>query len=136
MDSSSQPPVQTSSASTAPPVQTFSFIAPPMQSAYEASFTPASVLHFAPTDVGRNLANMNVSNLQTSFVAAIHIASVDTIVPLSNTHQVISLKLTNTNYLYWWMYMKPNHLGQGVFQFVDGLLSCPPHVFAVDGTYL
>jgi len=26
-----------------------------------------------------------------------------TIVPLANTHQVVSLKLTNTNYLYWRM---------------------------------
>jgi hypothetical protein len=101
MDSSSQPPMQTSSASTAPPVQTFSFIAPPMQSVYEASFTPAYEPSTMQSDVGRNLANMNVSNLQTYFVAAIHIASVDTIVPLSNTHQVISLKLTNKNYLYW-----------------------------------
>ena len=37
------------------------------------------------------------------------------IVPLANTHQVVSLKLTNTNYLYWRMQMKPYLLGQGVF---------------------
>ena len=49
-----------------------------------------------------------------------------TMVPLSNTHQIVSLKLTNTNYLYWRMQMKPYLLGQGVFHFVDGSLSCPP----------
>jgi hypothetical protein len=53
-----------------------------------------------------------------------------TIVPLANTHQVVSLKLTNTNYLYWRMQMKPYLLGQGVFHFVDGLVSCPSsHIF-------
>jgi hypothetical protein len=48
------------------------------------------------------------------------------IVALSNTHQVVSLKLTTTNYLYWRMQIKPYLLGQGVFHFVDGLVSCPP----------
>jgi hypothetical protein len=48
------------------------------------------------------------------------------IVALSNTHQVVSLKLTNTNYLYWRMQMKPYLLGQGVFHFVDGSMSYPP----------
>jgi hypothetical protein len=53
-----------------------------------------------------------------------------TIVPLANTHQVVSLKLTNTNYLYWRMQMKPYLLGQGVFHFVDGSVSCPlSHIF-------
>ena len=53
-----------------------------------------------------------------------------TIVPLANTHQVVSLKLTNTNYLYWRMQMKPYLLGQGVYHFVDGSVSCPPsHTF-------
>jgi len=47
------------------------------------------------------------------------------VVPLSNTHQVISLKLTNNNYLYWRMQMKPYLLGQGVYAFVDGSYPCP-----------
>ena len=52
------------------------------------------------------------------------------IVPLSNTHQVVSLKLTNTNYLYWRMQMKPYLLGQSVFHFVDCSVPCPPsHIF-------
>jgi len=34
------------------------------------------------------------------------------IVSLSHTHQVISLKLKNTNYLYWRMQMKPYLLGK------------------------
>jgi hypothetical protein len=64
----------------------------------------------------------------------VHLASVDAIVQLSNTYQVISLKLTNTNYLYWRMQMKSYLLGQGVFHFVDGSLSCSsPHVVATDG---
>jgi hypothetical protein len=63
---------------------------------------------------------------------------VTAIVFLSHTyHQVISLKLTNTNYLYWRMQMKSYLLGQWVFGFVDGSNSCPPlHVFAVDGISL
>jgi hypothetical protein len=52
------------------------------------------------------------------------------IVPLSNTHQVVSLKLMNTNYLYWRMQKKPYLLGQGVFHFVDDSVPCPPsHIF-------
>ena len=46
--------------------------------------------------------------------------------PLSNTHQIVSLKLMNINYLYWRMQMKSYLLGQGVFHFVDSSLSCPP----------
>jgi hypothetical protein len=49
-----------------------------------------------------------------------------TIVPLADTHQVVSLKLTNTNYLYWRMQMKSYLPGQGVFHFVDSLVLCPP----------
>jgi hypothetical protein len=38
-------------------------------------------------------------------------ASIASIVSLTNTHQVISLKLTNTNYFYWRMQMKSYPLG-------------------------
>jgi len=48
------------------------------------------------------------------------------IIPLSNTQQVISLRLSNTNFLYWRMQMKPFLLGQGVYSFVDGTSPCPP----------
>jgi hypothetical protein len=60
-------------------------------------------------------------------------ASIASIVSLTNTHQVISLKLTNTNYFYW---MKSYPLGQGVFLFVDGSLSSPPppHMVVADGS--
>jgi len=55
------------------------------------------------------------------------------IISLSHTHHVISLKLTNTNYLYWRMQMLSYLLGQGVFGFVDGSNTCPsPHVLAGD----
>jgi hypothetical protein len=75
--------------------------------------------------------------LQPSSSAAATADSVANIVSLSHTHQVISLKLTNTNYLYWRMQMKPYLLGQGVFGFVDGSNSCPsPHVLTVGGTSL
>jgi uncharacterized integral membrane protein len=47
------------------------------------------------------------------------------IIPLFNTQQVINLKLTNTNYLFWHMQMKPYLIGQGVFSFVDGSTVCP-----------
>jgi hypothetical protein len=63
-------------------------------------------------------------------------ASIASIVSLTNTHQVISLKLTNTNYFYWRMQMKSYPLGQGVFLFVDGSLSSPPppHMVVADGS--
>ena len=52
------------------------------------------------------------------------------IVALSNTHQVVSLKLMNINYLYWWMQIKPYLLCQGVFHFIDDSVSChSSHVF-------
>lgn len=51
-----------------------------------------------------------------SIVPNTHLLGV-AVVPLSNTHQVISLKLTNNNYLYWRMQMKPYLLGQGVYAF-------------------
>jgi len=46
------------------------------------------------------------------------------IVVLSNTQQVVSLKLTNTNYLYWWKQMKSYLFCQSVFHFVDGSVLC------------
>jgi len=62
-----------------------------------------------------------------SDVAAVSTAL--SIISLSHTHQVISLKLTNTNYLYWRMQMLPYLLGQGVFGFVDGSNTCSsPHL--------
>jgi hypothetical protein len=48
------------------------------------------------------------------------------IIDLFNTQQVVSLKLVNINYLYCRMQMKSYLLGQGVFHFVDGSMSCPP----------
>jgi hypothetical protein len=71
----------------------------------------------------------------TSDVAAVSVAA--SIISLSHTHQVISLKLTNTNYLYWRMQMLPYLLGQGVFGSVDGSNTCPSsHILAGDGISL
>ena len=66
----------------------------------------------------------------TASIVPMH-SSLDTmnrsaIIPLSNTQQVISLRLSNTNFLYWRMQMKPFLLGQGVYSFVDGTSPCPP----------
>jgi hypothetical protein len=47
------------------------------------------------------------------------------VIPLSNTQQVINLKLTDFNYLFWRMQMKLYLISQGVFLFVDGSHSCP-----------
>jgi len=55
-------------------------------------------------------------------------AATTTLILLSNTQQVINLKLTNTNYLFWHMQMKSYLLCQWVFAFVDSLTPCPsPH---------
>jgi hypothetical protein len=74
----------------------------------------------------------HVSNSSSQvFAIPLHIMGTQTptIVALSNTHQVVSLKLTNTNYLYWRMQMKPYLLGKGVFHFVDSSMTChPSHV--------
>jgi len=88
------------------------------------------------TNGGHALLNQIHSPLpQPSSAATTDFAA--SIVSLPHTHQVISLKLTNINYLYWRMQMKPYLLGQGIFGFVDGSNYCPsPHVFAADGTYL
>ena len=57
------------------------------------------------------------------------------IASFSNTQQIISLKLTNTNYLHWRMYTKLYLLGQGDFHFVGGSFSCPlPQVANVKGS--
>jgi len=51
-----------------------------------------------------------------------------TLIPLSNTQQVINLKLANNNYLFWCMQMWSYLICQGVFLFVDGSTPCPsPH---------
>jgi len=89
------------------------------------------------TDVVHALLNPNNAPLLLSSSAEATAASAVAIVSLSHTHQVISLKLTNTNYLYWRMQMKPYLLGQRVFDFVDGSNSCPsPHILAADGVSL
>ena len=58
------------------------------------------------------------------------------IFPLSNTQQVISLRLSNTNFLYWRLQMKSFLLGQGVYSFVDGTSSCPPSYLISTATSL
>ena len=98
----------------------------------------ASVLQWPqPTDVGHALFNPNNAPLQPPSSAEATTTSAAAIVSLSHTHQVISLKLTNTNNLYWRMQMKPYLLGQGVFGFVDGSNSCPsPHILVADDVSL
>jgi hypothetical protein len=73
-------------------------------------------------------AEQNHGSFSHVFGVPLHIMGTTTpdIVALSNTHQVVSLKLTTTNYLYWRMQMKSYLLGQCVFHFVNGSVSCPP----------
>jgi hypothetical protein len=68
---------------------------------------------------------------------AVVVSAAASIISPSHTHQVISLKLTNTNYLYWRMQMLSYLLGQGVVGFVDGSNTCPSsHVLAGYGISL
>jgi hypothetical protein len=99
MDSSSQPPV--AALSTKLPVLVSSSAVAPVS--FSASILPWP----QPTDGGHALFNPNNTPL-------LQPSSVTAIVSLSHTYQVISLKLTNTNYLYWQMQMKPYLLGKGV----------------------
>jgi hypothetical protein len=68
--------------------------------------------------------NVSASSLNINAVMLPSVATV-AVIPLSNTQQVINLKLTNSNYLFWRMQMKPYLIGQWVFSFVDGSHSCP-----------
>jgi len=71
------------------------------------------------------------SALQSSFSSVAQsvmygVSTTASIIPLPNTHQVVSLKLSNHNFLYWRKQMKPFLLGQCVYSFVDGTSPCPP----------
>ena len=70
------------------------------------------------------LAEQNNDSSSHVFVVPLHIIGTSTsaIVALSNIHQVVSLKLMNTNYLYWRMQMKTYFFGQSVFHFISGLV--------------
>jgi len=115
---SAAPAVQLSSS---PVVQPSFLAAPPMLS------SAASSPRFSSAMAGERLL------LQPTSVAS----TTASIISLSHTYQVISLKLTNTNYLYWRIQMLPYLLGQGVFGFVDGSNTCPStHVLAHDGISL
>jgi hypothetical protein len=83
---------------------------------------------------GASLAAAKIELPQTSSLDVMTaMTKVPDIIHLPNTQQVISLKLSNTNFLYWRMQMKPFLFSQGVFPFVDGSLPCPPsHVISVD----
>jgi len=126
-----QPPIA-SSSSAALAVQTSSPTVAPLSSSAASSPVFSSAVAGEQT-----LFNpYNTSFLQPTSDAA-SVSAAASIISLSHTHQVISLKLTNTNYLYWRMQMLSYLLGQGVFGFVDGSNTCPsPHVLAGDGTSL
>jgi hypothetical protein len=102
-------PAAISSSAAAPVVPSCTPAAGPLSSS-------ASVLQWPQhTDVGHALLNQfnpNNAPLLPASSAEATAASAVAIVSLSHTHQVISLKLTNTNYLYWRMQMKPYLLGQ------------------------
>ncbi|KAJ6941994.1 hypothetical protein NC652_007932 [Populus alba x Populus x berolinensis] len=97
--------------SSSPTVQPSSLAAPPLLS------SAASSPGFSSSMAGECLLLQPMPAASTAFTAT-------SIISLSHTHQVISLKLTKTNYLYWRMQMLPYLLGQGVFGFVDGSNTC------------
>lgn len=73
--------------------------------------TPASlVVSATPGMLPLPLTTSVAQNFIASIKINIHFSGVF-VVPLLNTHQIISLKLTNNNYLYWRMQMKPYFLG-------------------------
>jgi len=126
-----QPPITSSSA--APAVHTSSLAATPLSSSatsphvFSSPVVAGEHTFFNP----HNTPFLQLASDATSVFAATAIIS------FSHTHQVISLKLANTNYLYWCMQMMSYLLGQRVFGFVDGSNTCPsPHVLAADGTSL
>ena len=142
MDSSQPAALSSSAAAPAVPPPSLQF----SSSAAGQLSSSASIMQWPQhTNIGHALLNpdnaplLNPDNapLLPSSSAEITAASAVAIVSLSHTDQVISMKLTNTNYLYWRMQMKPYLLGQGVFGFVDGSNSCPsPHIPAADGATL
>jgi hypothetical protein len=129
MDFSSQPQVASLSAALAVLASS---------SAAALASSNAFVLSWPqPIDGDHTLFNPTNSLLLQPFFDVVTTDFTASIVSLSYTHHIISLKLTNTNYLYCRMQMKPYLLGQGVFSFVDGSNFCPsPHVLAADGTSL
>jgi hypothetical protein len=88
-----------------------------------SSTSPTSFSLVAPVSTSVPVFTHNVALSASSVPAA-----PTTIIPLSNTQQVINLKLTNTNYLFWRIQMKLYLIGQGLFFFVNGSTMCPsPH---------
>jgi len=121
MDFSSQSQVASLSAAPAMPAS--------FSAATLASSNAFVLLWPQPIDGGHALFNPTNSLLLQPFSAAATADFAASIVSLSYTHHVISLRLTNTNYLYCRMQMKSYLLSQGVFNFFDGSNSClSPHV--------
>jgi len=77
-----------------------------------SSTSPTSFSLVAPVSTSVPVFTHNVALSASSVPAA-----PTTIIPLSNTQQVINLKLTNTNYLFWRIQMKLYLIGQGLFFF-------------------
>ncbi|KAM2263762.1 hypothetical protein FF2_039442 [Malus domestica] len=59
--------------------------------------------------------------------------SSSTISPISipNISHLISVKLSETNFLVWESQVKPFLLGQNLWLFVDGSYACPPSLYFV-----
>ena len=92
MDSSSQPPVISPSVATAVPAPS---------PAISPQSSSASILPWPqPSAGGHTLFNPNNTPLLQPSSDTVYVASAAAIIFLFHTHQVISLKLTNTNYLY------------------------------------
>jgi hypothetical protein len=121
------PPLQYSSVispTNFTPASYFSSSNIPIMDAFVAAITMNNDNSSSPT----SSLNALVSSNNVVMTATIVSATKTVIIPLSNTRQVINLKLTNTNDLFWRIQMKPYLIGQGVFSFIDGSTICHfPH---------
>ena len=122
-----------------PPYTSLNSVAPAVQLSFsptvQPSFLAAPPLLSSAASLPRFFSAMAGERLLLHPTFATSTAA--NIISLSHTHQVISLKLTNINYLYWRMQILPYLLGQGVFGFVDGSNTSPStHILAHDGISL
>lgn len=58
-------------------------------------------------------------------------SSVPTIT-IPNFSQLVSIKLTETNYLLWHAQIKPFLLGQHYWPYIDGIIPCPPPYLSIE----
>ena len=122
MDSHMVAPIPFSVATTPSPIDVSSSIIVPSSSAnsFSGGFPSFVVMINSSAIVITNASTI----VYLPFMAAT-ISFHEAVVPISNTQQIISLKLSNTNFLYQIIQMKLHLLGQKVNSIVDGYFSYP-----------